>query len=141
MISPRFSIRERGTAVMELAAILPFMALLLSAVVAFGPFVHMRIAAQQAAYDCAFSAAQSLDPGQGFLQGMLTGQQSFRSFGLKSANATVLVRGSWGRGGQVTCTVTYLVPAAFPFKKIVHMPGSVQASVTLPVQQWKSEWR
>jgi hypothetical protein len=133
---------ERGSAVLEIAAILPLAAILLSAVLALGPYVHIGIAVRQAAYDCAVSAAQSLDPAQGYDQGLAAAQESFSAFRLSPANASFSLSGSWERGGNVSCSVSYRVPmGAFPMERVVNMPETISAAVLLPVQAFKSEWR
>ena len=60
-----------GQAILEMAIVLPILAVILGAVVALGPLVYMHIATQQAAYDCAISAAQSLDAGAGVCAGSI----------------------------------------------------------------------
>jgi hypothetical protein len=95
--------RERGSAVLEMAVILPLATILLSAILTLGPYVHIGIAVRQAAYDCAVSAAQSLDPAQGHNQGLAAARESFSAFRLSYANASFSLSGSWERGGSVAC--------------------------------------
>jgi Flp pilus assembly protein TadG len=134
--------RERGSAVLEMAVILPLAAILLSGILTLGPYVHIGIAVRQAAYDCAVSAAQSLDPAQGYYQGLEAAQESFSAFRLNHANASFSLYGSWERSGSVACSVSYSVPTSdFPMKRVVNMPETISASVQLPVQTFKSEWR
>jgi Flp pilus assembly protein TadG len=134
--------RERGSAVLEMAVILPLATILLSAILTLGPYVHIGIAVRQAAYDCAVSAAQSLDPAQGHNQGLAAAQESFSAFRLSHANASFSLSGSWERGGSVACAVSYSVPtSAFPMERVVNMPEAISATVQLPVQAFKSEWR
>lgn len=133
---------EKGSAVLEMAVILPLAAILLSAVLMMGPYVHIGIAARQAAYDCAVSAAQSLDETQGYFQGLAAAQASFAAFRLNPGGAGYSLSGVWERGGAVACTVSYRVPVgAFPLKVVVNLPETVSARVRLPVQAFKSEWR
>jgi Flp pilus assembly protein TadG len=134
--------KERGSATLEMALVVPLAALLLSAVLLLGPYVHIGIATRQAAYDCAASAAQSLDAGQGYAQGLAAAQASFAAFRLSAANASFALDGAWERGGAVVCTVSYTVPVgAFPMQIVIDLPETVSATVTLPVQAFKSEWR
>ena len=134
--------RERGSAVLEMAVILPLATILLSAILTLGPYVHIGIAVRQAAYDCAVSAAQSLDPAQGHNQGLAAARESFSAFRLSHANASFSLSGSWERGGSVACSVSYSVPtSAFPMERVVNMPEAISATVQLPVQAFKSEWR
>lgn len=133
---------EQGTATLEIAVILPLAAILLSAVLMLGPYIHIGIATRQAAYDCAVAAAQSLDEAQGYTQGLAAAQSSFAVFRLSPGNAGYSLAGDWERGGAVACTVTYRVPVgAFPMKVVVNLPETVSATVRLPVQAFKSEWR
>jgi len=133
---------EAGQAIMEMAIVIPFLALLLATVIAFGPLIHMKLAVQQAAYDCALAAAQSLDAQQGAFQGHRAAEQSFAAFNLRRADLTVDVQGDWSRSGSISCRVVFQVPSgAFPFHGIVPLPENVSHFVTLPPQTLKSEWR
>ncbi len=125
-----------------MAVILPLAALLLSAAITLGPYIHIGIATQQAAYDCAVAAAQSLDSAQGYMQGITAAQDSFTSFRLNPYFAEYHLTGSWERGGMVSCTVGYQVPVdASPMRMVAAMPRVVRATVHLPVQVFKSQWR
>jgi hypothetical protein len=109
--------RERGSAVLEMAALLPLAAILLATVIGLGPYAHIGIAVQQAAYDCAVAAAQSLDSSQGYLEGSLAARESFSSFRLDPGQAEYALSGSWARGGEIACTVGYRIPSgAMPLK-------------------------
>lgn len=133
---------EEGQAILEMAIVIPLLALLLATVVAFGPLIHMKLATQQAAYDCALAAAQSLDAQQGAFQGRQAAEQSFAAFNLKRGGMAVQVQGDWSRVGNISCSVVYQIPTgAYPFHGIVSLPSSVSHFVTLPPQTLKSEWR
>ncbi len=134
--------RENGSAVLEMAVILPLAALLLAAAITLGPYIHIGIATQEAAYDCAVAAAQSLNAAQGYLQGMSAARDSFTSFRLSPAFAQYSLSGSWERGGMISCTVGYQVPVeASPMRLVAAMPRVVRSSVRLPVQVFKSQWK
>jgi Flp pilus assembly protein TadG len=133
---------ERGQSILELAIVLPILALLLGAVIALGPLVYMNIATQQASYDCAIAAAQSLDAAQGYAQGLYAAQASFGAFNLTPARADISVRGDWERNGMVVCEIAYRVPTgAFPFHAVLSPPSEVRYSVSVPLHAFKSEWR
>ena len=133
--------KERGSAVLEIAVIIPICAIIISALLAMGPYIHMSFATRQAAYDCAVAAAQSLNSGQGYLQGMTAAKMSYRYFGLSSGNMRVSLYGTWARNGMVMCTVTYAIPTgAFPMRMIVPLPDKYSYTATLSAQRWKSEW-
>ena len=133
---------ERGQSILELAIVLPILALLLGAVIALGPLVYMHIATQQASYDCAVAAAQSLDAAQGYAQGLYAAQASFGAFNLTPARADISVRGDWERNGMIVCEIAYRVPTgAFPFHAVISPPSEVRYSVSLPPHAFKSEWR
>jgi hypothetical protein len=135
-------LRERGSAVLEMAAVLPLAALLLSAVLGLGPIVHIGIAVQEAAYDCAVAGAQSLDAQEGYLEGILAARESFSSFRLDPGLANYALSGVWERGGEVVCTVGYRVPLeAMPLRMLLPLPPLVSRTVRLPVQTYKSIWR
>ncbi len=133
---------ERGQSILELAIVLPILAMLLGAVIALGPLVYMNLATQQASYDCAFAAAQSLDAAQGYAQGLYAAQASFSAFNLTPGRADISVRGDWERNGMVVCEIAYRVPTgAFPFHAVLSPPSEVRYSVSLPPHAFKSEWR
>ena len=133
---------EKGQSILELAIVLPILALLLGAVIALGPLVYMHIATQQASYDCAIAAAQSLDAAQGYAQGLYAAQASFGAFNLTPARADISVRGDWERNGMIVCEIAYRVPTgAFPFHAVISLPSEVRYSVSLPPHAFKSEWR
>ena len=134
--------RARGDAVLEMAVIVPLLALLLSAAVAMGPYVHITFAVRQAAYDCAVAAVQSLDRAQGYSQGMVAARISFDAYGLAPDLAQIDLSGAWERGGMVACTVTYHIPVEnFPLKLVVPLPEVYDYTCYLPLQVWHSEWR
>jgi len=131
-----------GQAVLEMAVVIPLLALLLAAAIAFGPMIYVRLAVQQAAYDCALSAAQSLDGSRGSSQGMQSARQSFTMFNLQPGRADIRVYGDWERGGTVSCDVSYHIAAgAFPFHGLVPVPDTISHSLELPVQANKSRWK
>jgi len=133
---------DRGQAVLEMAVVIPLLALLLAAVFAFGPLIYVKLAVQQAAYDCALSAAQSLDAATGRFQGAAAAEESLAAFNLQQGRAQTTVSGRWGRTGWVTCEVSCRIAAgAFPFHGLIPLPDSLSHSVTLPPQANKSEWR
>ena len=106
------------------------------------PLFHISIAVRQAAYDCAFSAVQTLSQEQGYMQGIVAGEQSFDSFGLSSKRATITVHGNWNRGGLVTCKVAYSLPLNnFPLRKVANVPPVLQYAYSLPIQEYKSKWK
>jgi len=132
---------EKGDAVLEMAAVVPAMLLIVAFILLIGPYIRVQIATDQAAYDCAMAAAQSLDAGQGQMQGAATAQSSFQTFDLRTASMSVRVFGSWERDGQVGCSVSYSMPlGAFPFVRVANVPGVVTNTTVLPVQFFKSEW-
>ena len=133
---------EQGSAVLEMAVVIPLMAVLISALFALGPFVHLSFATRQTAYDCAVAAAQSLDPGQGGMQGKVAGKMAAASYSMVTSNISFEVAGNWARNGQVACTATYHIPTgAFPMKMVVPLPSTYSYTVRLPVQIWHSTWR
>jgi uncharacterized membrane protein len=133
---------ETGQSILELAIVLPILALLLGVVIALGPLVYMNLATQQASYDCAIAAAQSLDAAQGYAQGLYAAQASFSAFNLTPGRADISVRGDWERNGMVVCEIAYRVPTgAFPFHAVISPPSEVRYSVSLPPHAFKSEWR
>ncbi len=133
---------EKGDAVLEMAVVLPLMLLIVAFILLIGPYPRVIIATDQASYDCAMSAAQSLSFSQGYSQGVTTAMNSFEAFDLPSDNATIQVFGNWGRGGQVGCTISYEMPLGlFPMAQVVNVPSTISHTTVLPVQYYKSDWR
>lgn len=133
---------QHGQAILEMAVVIPLLALLLAAAFAFGPLVYVKLATQQAAYDCALSAAQSLDGATGRYQGATAAHESFSAFNLQPGRAEIHVFGNWERGGRVTCEVNYHISTgAFPFHGIIPIPDMLGYTVVLPPQSNKSEWK
>jgi Flp pilus assembly protein TadG len=133
---------QTGQAVLEMVVVLPFLALLVAAALAFGPLIYIRLATQQAAYDCAIAAAQSLDAARGIQQGLFAANESFGAFNLNNARASVQVYGSWERSGVITCSISYSVPTgAFPFHGLISIPSQIDHAVSVPPQSIKSQWR
>ncbi|MCB2160628.1 hypothetical protein KQH40_00920 [bacterium] len=133
---------ETGSAVLEMAVIIVVMAILISAIFAMGPYVHMSFSARQTAYDCAVAAAQSLNAEQGRTQGVVAGKMTAASYSMITDNITFEIQGDWSRNGQVVCTATYHIPTGnFPMKMVVPLPNTYEYSVRLPVQIWHSIWR
>jgi hypothetical protein len=132
----------KAQAILELAIVLPILAVILAAVVALGPLVYMHIATQQASFDCAVAAAQSLDESQGYMQGIYAAQASFGSFNVNPGRADISVRGNWDRNGMVVCEIAFSVPTgAFPFHAVLSPPSVVRYSTSLPTHVYKSKWR
>ena len=133
---------QTGQAVLEMVVVLPFLALLVAAALAFGPLIYIRLATQQAAYDCALAAAQSLDAARGIQQGLFAANESFGAFNLNNDRASVQVYGSWERSGVITCSISYNVPTgAFPFHGLITIPSQIDHAVSVPPQSIKSQWR
>jgi len=133
---------ERGSAVLEMAPVILVMAILISGVLALGPYVHMSFSTRQTAYDCAVAAAQTLNAEQGRMQGEVAGKMTAASYSMVTRNISFVIQGDWSRNGQVACIATYHIPTGnFPMKMVVPLPGRYEYTVRLPVQIWHSEWR
>ncbi|MGD2026420.1 MAG: hypothetical protein PVI99_01275 [Anaerolineales bacterium] len=133
---------EQGQASLEFIVVLTFFMFLISWMFLSAPMFHIAIAVRQAAYDCAFSAVQSLSHEQGYMQGQIAGRQSFDAFGLDSNRAAVALLGNWDREGLVTCRVAYRVPLEnFPLRQVAPVPAVLEYSYSLPIQKYKSIWQ
>jgi hypothetical protein len=132
---------EKGQSILELIVVIPFIALIIAVALGLGPLGTMQLAVQQSANDCAFQAAQSLDPGQVVYQGRFAAYQTIDLYHLSAARTRVAVSGNFERGGSVQCSVTYDVPVGnFPFGGIINLPSTVFHTVTLPIQALRSDW-
>ena len=132
---------EQGGSLLELAMILPIALLILMFILLVGPFMRIVIATDQASYDCAIAAAQSLNATQGYAQGVTTAQNSFNTFGLPEKHLDIQVWGSWERGGQVGCSVAYDVPSSMlPLSRVANVSDQIVNTTVVPAQYYKSEW-
>jgi Flp pilus assembly protein TadG len=141
-LTRRTSRNRKGQALIEVALLLGICLIVISGMFLFGPILKYKFAVNRASYDCAVSAMQSLNTKQGLMQGYLAAQESLSAFGVNYGRARIDLKGNWGRGGQVVCTVLYDLPLErMPLAIIVAVPDSVSSSTVLPVQRWKSLWR
>jgi Flp pilus assembly protein TadG len=132
---------ERGDILLEFAPIVTVMAILISAALSMGPYIHFTFSTNQAAHDCAIAASQSLNQQQGAMQGRVAMQLAYATFRLPAVYASNRVAGNWDRNGTVECRVTFHVPLEnFPMRMIVPMPSEYSVTVYYPVQTWKSRW-
>lgn len=133
---------EPGQALAETAISLLLLVLFMGGVMMIGPLVYTHVAVQTAANDCATAAAQTLNATQGQYQGIAAALESLGSFRIRPSAARVNVAGVWSRGSPVTCTVSYVVDLGWaPAIRLFNPPTTVQYSVSLPAQRYKSIWR
>jgi len=132
----------RGQAAAEFAITILVLVLIMSGIFIAGALTYVHVGVLTAAEDCAYAAAQSLDPGQSRFQGISAAQETLGSLNLHASSATITVASDWRRGAPITCTVGYRVDvAAIPFSENFGATGNVQYSVALPAQAFKSVWR
>lgn len=125
---------QRGNAIMELALILPILALMFWGILGLMERGRTASMAVWAAYACASQASQTPDPGQGLRQG----EGAARAIlGRRLVNITVQHDGRWG--GRVICTIIA--------RPVLFVPGlpwlgsDVRVRQSTFVERWKSDWR
>lgn len=133
---------QSGQAAAEFAMTILVLVLIMSGIFVAGALTYVHVGILTAAQDCAFAAAQSLDPGQSRFQGISAAQETLASLNLHASSATISVASNWRRGAPVICTVGYKVDvSAIPFSENFGVSGNVKYSVALPAQAFKSVWR
>ncbi len=125
---------ERGDALVELALVLPLLALMFWGVLGLVERGRTTSLASWAAFACAAQASQTPDPGQGTVQGTAAARAIL---GRRLVDVTVQHEGGWNR--RVVCIVR-----ARPTLFIPYMPtlgGDVRVRQETYVERWKSDWR
>ena len=141
--------KQGGQAYAEFLIILPVVLLFIGAVLYFGRVLYVHIAVNTAAYDCARTAAEAMQPGgrQGVQQGVTAALNTLEGFYVdrRGASAAVSFPDQWGRGRQIECQVAYRMSLkGMPF--VYTLPNApqqltVRSSARLRVEEYKSEWR
>jgi Flp pilus assembly protein TadG len=98
---------DRGQATVEAALVLPFVALLLLAVVQVGLLVRAQVLVTHAAREAARAAAVDPDPNAAL-------DAAEHASSLDAARMKVSIEGRGDRGSHVTVHVTYDVPTDVP---------------------------
>ncbi|MFN3928731.1 MAG: hypothetical protein ACK4OK_03755 [Thermoflexus sp.] len=128
------SVFRQGDALVELALVLPVLALMFWGVLGLMERGRTASLATWAAFACAAQASQTPDPGQGRLQGEAAARAIL---GRRLVDVTVQHDGKWS--GRVVCTVI-----ARPTLWIPSLSGlgrDVRVRQETYVEGWKSDWR
>ncbi len=137
---------ERGedTSFEFTAAVLP-MAVMITLIALTTLVRSSQLPLWTAAMSCARAAAATLDHSIGEDQGEAAGMTSLlnNNINAKAAPIVQVTANEWARGKPVTCEVSYDIDVSgIPgFSELV--PGGsypMSASVTLPIDPWKSRW-
>lgn len=100
--------RQRGQALVELAVLVPAVALVLLAMVAFGQIGQARASLAAVAYASARTAALAPDPGAAEAAGTGQGRRTAAGYGLSNGSLELTVNTSrFGRGGSVVAVARY----------------------------------
>ena len=133
---------ERGQSGVEMAMLLSVLLLIVGGIMTIGPVVYINIAVMNAANDCAFAAAQTLDITQSRFQGINAAQETLSGFHINASNAAIGVYGGGLRGAPVTCSVSYMIDfTGIPMHRLFQADPNAHFEVTLPAQNFKSVWR
>ena len=133
---------ERGQSGVEMAILLSVLLLIVGGIMTIGPVVYINIAVMNAANDCAFAAAQTLDITQSRFQGINAAQETLSGFHINAGNAAIGVYGGGLRGAPVTCSVSYMIDfTGIPMHRLFQADPNAHFEVTLPAQNFKSVWR
>ena len=124
-------------------AIIPMMMMI--ALIVFATLVRSsQVPAWTAASECARASITTLNSSIGVKQGVEAGWNSLRGNFINTSTAAVNVTyGSWTRGSDVTCTVSYNIDLSSITLLNGIVPGNslpMQAQVTLRIEPTKSKW-
>ena len=131
---------ERGQAAIEMAIVLPFLAIVLIGVLMLGPWLIAQMAITIAANDCATAASQTLSAEQGRFQGISAANSTLAAYRLRNT-ADIVIAGTWERGSPVICTIGYTVAGVDGLARVISLDPRIVYSVALPAQAFKSVWR
>ncbi len=136
---------ERGQAMVEFILILPFLFIILAALIFFGRLIYATIALDMASYDACRAAVESLRRDDGQTQGLVAGRETLNGFSMSAASARLVVtpRGKWDRGAWVRCRTQYnLKVNDIPMVQLFHPSGAVPLRATQwsRIQTWRSWW-
>ena len=111
-VSQWFS-EERGSALVEVALVLPLLLLLALGVVGVGRVVQARMGVSAVARETARAAALAQTPSDAMERGLATGHAVGVGYGLTNGSlALSLDVGGFERGGSVQAAASYAVPLA-----------------------------
>jgi len=137
---------RKGQALYETALVLFLFLVMMIGVVMIGPLVYTRLAVDVACYDCITAAVEAMEEDQGQYQGRTAAWQTLAGYRLDPTRASIYIwpDGTWDRGAQVTCRVTYRL-------RLGNLPGVsaffgggeviIARSASLDVESYKSKWR
>lgn len=136
---------ERGQALVEFVLILPFMFLILAALIYFGRLIYATIALDMASYDACRAAVESLRRDDGQKQGLTAGRETLNGFSMSASSARLSVtsQGNWDRGGWVRCRTEYTLKVNdIPMVQLFHKGGAVPLKATRwsRIETWRSWW-
>lgn len=136
---------ERGQALVEFILILPFLFLILAALIYFGRLIYATIALDMASYDACRAAVEALRRDDGQSQGLTAGRETLNGFSMSAASArlTVTPQGNWDRGVWVRCQTEYTLRVNdIPMVQLFHPGGAVPLRATQwsRIQTWRSWW-
>lgn len=118
---------ERGQATVELALVLPLVALFALATLQLGLIAKDLVLVHHAAREGARAAA--VEPTGGAARAAVIGSSS-----LDSGRLDVSLSGGTARGSQTTATVTYRAPTSVPLVGALIPDVTLKASVTMRVE-------
>lgn len=136
---------ERGQALLEFVLILPFLFIILAALIYFGRLIYANIALNMASYDACRAAVESLRRDDGQAAGLTAGRETLDGFSMNagSARLTVTPQGQWDRGAWVRCRTDYTLRVNdIPMVQLFHPGGAVPLSATRwsRIETWRSWW-
>lgn len=104
---------ERGTALVELALVLPVLFFMVFGILAVGRVVQAKIAVQAAAREASRTLATASSEAQGLTDSVATGRSVAEGYGLSSDRLTVETNSNgFQRGGTASAVVSYSVSLA-----------------------------
>ncbi len=136
---------EHGQALLEFVLILPFLFIILAALIYFGRLIYASMALNMASYDACRAAVESLRRDDGQAQGLTAGRETLEGFSMNAASArlTVTPQGKWDRGAWVRCRTDYTLKVNdIPMVQLFHTGGAVPLRTTRwsRIETWRSWW-
>ena len=144
-IKPTTDDAQQGQALLEFVLILPFLFIILAALIYFGRLVYASMALNMASYDACRAAVESLRRDDGQTQGLTAGRETLEGFSMNAASArlTVTPQGKWDRGAWVRCRTDYSLKVNdIPMVQLFHAGGAVPLRATRwsRIETWRSWW-
>lgn len=140
MVRQWLSKDDEGSALVEVALVLPVLLLLAFGVVGVGRVLQAQMGVSAVAREAARSASLAQDAGEASAQGLAMGQAVAQGYGLVNGSLSLVVdAGAFERGGEVQAVARYDVSLGdLPLMGWVH--ASVGSEHVERIDLYRSRW-